>query len=67
MQKESIPYSGIYIISKGDLKLDKAKKLLESESFYQYVRSIGINANGSSIRITAGDINDFEFFKQELL
>jgi adenine-specific DNA-methyltransferase len=67
LQKECIPYSGIYIISKGDLKLDKAKRLLESESFYQYVKSIGINASGSSLRITARDINDFEFFRQEVL
>jgi adenine-specific DNA-methyltransferase len=67
LNKECIPYSGIYIVSKGDLKLNKAKKLLESESFYQYVKSIGINASGSSLRITARDINNFEFFRQEVL
>ncbi|HHP1041287.1 N-6 DNA methylase [Bacillus sp. JKS001846] len=67
LKKECIPYSGIYIISKGDIKLDTAKKILESESFYQYVKSIGINASGSSVRITARDINNFEFPKQEVL
>lgn len=67
LQKECIPYSGIYIVSRGDLKLDKAKEILESDSFYQYVRSIGINANGSSLRITPGDINNFEFLTQEVL
>ncbi|MCK8099326.1 SAM-dependent methyltransferase [Bacillus sp. 2CMS4F] len=66
LNKECIPYSGIYIVSKGDLKLDKAKKLLESESFYHYVSSIGINASGSSLRITARDINNFEFYRQEV-
>ncbi|WP_242223158.1 Eco57I restriction-modification methylase domain-containing protein [Bacillus cereus group sp. BfR-BA-01380] len=64
--KECIPYSGIYIVSKGDWKLEKAKELLESDSFYQYVQSIGVNANGSSVRITARDINNYEFLKQEV-
>ncbi|MCL6798309.1 N-6 DNA methylase [Bacillus altitudinis] len=67
LNKECIPYSGIYIVSKGDLNLNIAKRLLESESFYQYVKSIGINASGSSLRITARDINNFEFFRQEVL
>lgn len=61
LTKECIPYSGIYIVPKKDLTLTKAKEILESESFYKYVQGIGINANGSSLRITAVDINNFHF------
>ncbi|MEC1177318.1 Eco57I restriction-modification methylase domain-containing protein [Metasolibacillus meyeri] len=61
LSKYTIPYSGIYIVSKGRLPLSKAKEILESEEFYQYAQNVGINANGSSKRITATDINNFEF------
>lgn len=61
LSKECIPYSGIYIIPKNNLPLSRAKEILESESFLKYVKGIGINASGSSMRITAADINNFEF------
>lgn len=60
IDKESIPYSGIYIIPKSNVPLSKAKEILESEKFLDYVKGIGINASGSSLRITAVDINNFE-------
>lgn len=58
---ECIPYSGIYIVPKGQLTLERAKEILQSDIFYQYVLGIGINASGSSLRITAVDINNYEF------
>lgn len=61
LDEECIPYSGIYIVPKSDLSLDKAKEILESNDFYIYVKGIGINANGSSLRITAADINNYMF------
>lgn len=61
LPKECIPYSGIYIVPKIDIPLEKAKVILESDAFYKYVKGIGINASGSSLRITAVDINNFEF------
>lgn len=67
LSEDNIPYSGIYITSKGELSLEKAKELLMSEVFYDYLRTIGINANGSSIRITVKDINNFEFSKNKVL
>lgn len=67
LTKDCIPYSGIYITSKGTLSLSKAKKILESISFYEYVKAIGINASGNSMRITASDINNYEFFEREVL
>ncbi|KAF5052919.1 MAG: N-6 DNA methylase [Sedimentibacter saalensis] len=59
LAKECIPYSGIYIVPKGNISLNKAKEVLESDDFYLYVKGIGINASGSSLRITAVDINDY--------
>lgn len=61
LNRECIPYSGIYIIPKQDISLEKAKEILQGPTFYNYVKGIGINASGSSLRITAVDVNDFRF------
>lgn len=61
LTKDCIPYSGIYIVPKKDLTLAKALEILKSEHFYKYVQGIGINASGGSLRITAVDINNYEF------
>ncbi len=66
LSKVCVPYSGIYITAKEKLPLSYAKKILESKSFYEYVKKIGINASGESIRITAVDINNFEFCEEEI-
>ncbi|OPA02103.1 SAM-dependent methyltransferase [Bacillus cereus] len=67
LSTECIPYSGIYITKKNEFELDIAKKILTSQAFYDYVNSIGTNANGTSRRITPQDINNFEFEKEEFL
>lgn len=61
LDKEDIPYAGIYITSKNGTPLDKAKQILTSKSFLDYVNNIGIQASGTSLRITPKDINNFEF------
>lgn len=62
LNTRAVPYSGIYIIPKTKGKgLEEAKQILESDSFLQYVKSIGTPASGSSVRITARDINEFYF------
>ena len=58
-----IPYSGIYIIRKSDLELSLAKEILESKEFLDYVKNIGIYVSGSSLRITANDIKNFDISK----
>lgn len=60
LSAETIPYSGIYITSDEE-NLERAKEILESEEFLQYVKDIGINASGESIRITSKDINNYVF------
>ena len=64
LDKFDIPYSGIYIVSNKD-NLLLAKKILESDAFYQYVCNIGINASGNSLRITPRDIMNFEINLEE--
>lgn len=60
LSSDTIPYSGIYITSDEE-NLDRAKEILETEEFLQYVKDIGINASGESIRITSKDINNYVF------
>ena len=59
--EDVVPYSGIYIRTKGAVSLSVAKQILQSNEFYEYVRDIGIYASGESIRITAKDIENYEF------
>ena len=63
LDKETIPYSGIYITAKenSNFTLEDAKAILESTEFMDYVKEIGINVSGKSIRITCKDINNFRF------
>lgn len=61
LDKETIPYSGFYIVTKSDKTLDEAKEILESSDFLEYAQSIGINASGNTLRITSKDIANFIF------
>ena len=52
----------VYIKKKNKkYNLDYAKKILESEEFMDYVKKVGINISGSSLRITSKDIENFKF------
>ena len=61
LSKDTIPYSGIYIIPKKNMTLEMAKKILESNEFLDYIKSVGINASGNSYRITSKDISNYYF------
>ena len=63
---KSIPYAGIYVISEKGYDLKIAKKILESKEFLKYVHGIGTPASGKSLRITAKDINEFTFLRDDL-
>lgn len=62
LKKEDIPYSGIFVITNKKAPLSLAKKILESKLFLEYVKKIGTNASGKSLRITPADINQYEFY-----
>ncbi len=64
LTEEYVPYGGMYISIKEENKeydLDFARKILESKKFMNYVKKIGINISGSSLRITSKDIENFYF------
>lgn len=56
---ETVPFSGIFITSPQGNNLNEANRILASEKFLNYINAIGINANGTSKRITVKDINNF--------
>lgn len=59
---ETIPFSGIYITVKNqNYCLEDAIAILKSKQFMEYVRCIGINVSGKSLRITCNDINNYKF------
>ena len=64
LSAESIPYAGMYIIpitDNDEMNLQRAREILESDEFYQYVQNIGIHINGNSVRITSKDIENYRF------
>lgn len=67
INSEAIPYAGIYIIALAGYDLNIAKRILESNQFLRYIRGIGTPASGRSLRITARDINEFRFRKEDFL
>ena len=61
IDKDIIPYSGIYITQKRSMSLENAKEILIAKNFYEYAKTVGIQANGTSVRISVRDINNYEF------
>ncbi len=66
VSSRAVPYAGIYITSDNGYNLKIARRILESDSFLQYIKGIGTPASGKSLRITANDINNFKFSMEEL-
>lgn len=64
LDEACIPYAGMYISLRDEhqeYNLGFAKEILESEKFMEYVKKVGINISGSSLRITSKDIEEFNF------
>ena len=61
--KESVPYAGVFItaLHAEIMGLDKAKKILQSDLFLEYVKKCGTPTTISSYRITVKDIEDYYF------
>lgn len=66
LNNDEIPTSGLYITPKAEYGLDVAKQILYTDEFLNYVKSIGVVANGNSFRVSPKDINNFTF-ESELL
>lgn len=65
LDKKTIPFSGIYITVKDEnYTLDDAIEILQSDAFIEYIKKIGINVSGQSMRITCKDINNYMFLRR---
>lgn len=61
LDANTIPYSGLYIIPRGEMTLDTAFTILQSQHFYDYLLSKGVKERGDSIRISSKDVEDYKF------
>lgn len=59
--EQSIPYAGYFIKCKegSPLDLSVAKKILESQTFYDYVKICGTPTTPTSFRLSVDDIKDY--------
>lgn len=60
---DAIPYAGIFIrtLRENEMDLIQAKDILESDSFYKYVKQCGTPTTTSSYRISVKDIENYCF------
>ncbi|MBE6673594.1 MAG: SAM-dependent methyltransferase [Ruminococcaceae bacterium] len=61
LDNNTIPYSGIYIVPRGNASLDDAKLILQTERFYNYLHTKGVNVSGESIRISSRDVEEYRY------
>ncbi|MBD5540971.1 MAG: SAM-dependent methyltransferase [Lachnospiraceae bacterium] len=59
--EDVIPCAGFFVTRASEYTLLQAKKLLESQCFYDYLQQIGIFTTGKSKRLTVKDIAEFTF------
>jgi len=61
LDTNTIPYTGICIIPKANYTVTQALCILNNPDFMSYIKTIGINANGTSYRISPSDVNEYRF------
>lgn len=61
LDERTVPYSGMYIVPKENYTIEQAEQILNSSGFHDYIKSIGINANGKTYRISPRDVGNYSF------
>ncbi|EMB47614.1 MULTISPECIES: Eco57I restriction-modification methylase domain-containing protein [Treponema] len=62
LAQDCIPYAGIFVKQKTcEYSLKDAINILTSQQFIDYAYNVGININGTSVRITVKDIMNYYF------
>lgn len=61
LTEKTVPYAGICVTAGPRSTVDKAEKVLKSESFMSYVKNVGVCTNGVTFRVSPRDINSFRF------
>lgn len=59
--KDVIPCAGFFVTRNSEYTLQYAKRILESQRFYDYLKQIGIFTTGKSRRLTVKDIEEYTF------
>ena len=59
LEKDEIPYSGIYIVPRNGESLDNARLILQTQRFYNYLLTKGVKVSGDSIRISSKDVEEY--------
>ncbi|MBE6817915.1 MAG: SAM-dependent methyltransferase [Ruminococcaceae bacterium] len=65
LEDDIIPYSGLYIISKGNEPLENLVDILNSDNFKKHILNVGVCVSGNSRRITPKDIEEYKYYKME--
>lgn len=60
---DAVPYAGYFIKTRQNSQYDLqfAKKILESNQFYEYVKNVGTPTTTTSYRVSVKEIEDFTF------
>ncbi len=61
VDQDSVVYAGIVITCKTGDTLIRAKTILQSREFLDYIHEIGTNVSGNSLRITAKDVSCYRY------
>lgn len=62
-ENNEVPFAGYFVKKKKEpnINLETAKNILESESFYEYVKTHGTPTTPSSYRMSVKEIQDYRF------
>lgn len=68
LDEEEVPYSGLYIIPKGEVSLESLIKQLNTPAFIEHVLKVGVCVSGESKRVTPSDVENFiySFDKEDM-
>ncbi len=59
LDRETVPFSGMYIVPREGQSLDEAERILRSRKFLEYIKEIGISVSGASYRISPRDVQEY--------
>ena len=59
IDKDAVPYSGFFIVAKDGSIIDDALNIIKSPAFTEYIKAVGINANGSSVRFSTRNVENY--------
>ena len=59
LDQDAVPYSGFFIVAKEGSSIDDALNIIKSPAFTEYIKAVGINANGSSVRFSTRNVENY--------